>query len=240
MINPILSFSRYEYTNSPLTEAIFELKFLDTQDSNLQDNFFNSVSSIFSEKKDNQNIQGVMQAWNEYNDKCVQMGPGLISLNDTNYVNYENFSNNLQIVLDGCFDLLPILEIERIGYRCINRFFIPEQNALLSDYFCFGFMVPNILVNVNSFGFNMTKEITFHDMSYTIIFKFYSDFLRENERESAFILDLDVFTTKNIQSDKKAVFNMSSDCHELEKAIFESLILDKTRILMGAKPLNNR
>jgi uncharacterized protein (TIGR04255 family) len=241
MIDSTVTSKRYQYANSPLQEAIFEMRFLnENEDSILQNRFFDKISDKFPEikeiKNNPNNIQGSsLQAWNEYNDRCIQIGPGMISLNDTSYVNFENFSSNLKTLVDAYFDLKSTSVIQRIGYRCINRFFIMQDNMLLSEYFCFGFMVPNILANVNSFGFNMTKEIIFHDISFTIIFKFYSDFLRENERGAAFILDLDVFTTQDIGSEKETVLNIASDCHELEKVIFENLILDKTRIIMGAK-----
>lgn len=252
MIDSNKSYKRYHYDKAPLQEVIFEARFLDEgYDLTLPGRFFDRISMKFPQKKEIQNntviissypltsppiIQApVIQAWNENHKSCLQIGPGIISANDISYLNWERFSDNINILLDGYFDCASPSIAQRIGYRCINRFLIPSENMVLSDYFRLGCALPNELINPLGLGFNIFKEYNFKNRKIAIILKFYSDTLREDEKGVAFLLDIDSFTTEEITVEKQAILRAASDCHDLEKIIFESLLQDKTRALMGAK-----
>lgn len=251
MIDLSKTYRRYHYDKAPLQEVIFEARFSDdSYDLTLPGRFFDRISRKFPKKKEIQNntffispyplttppiIQTpVMQAWNENHNSCLQIGPGIISANDISYLNWERFSDNIKILLDGYFDCASPSIAQRIGYRCINRFVIPSENTVLSDYFRLGCILPNELINPSGLGFNIFKEYDFKNKKISIILKFYSDTLREGEKGVAFLLDIDSFATEEITVEKQAILNAVSDCHDLEKIIFESLLQDKTRALMGA------
>ncbi len=248
------NYKRYHYDKAPLQEAIFEAKFFDENyDVTLPGRFFDRVSSKFPEKKEIQNnaiiissqritvnkppnLQTpVIQAWNENHNRCLQVGPGIIAANDTAYLNWEVFSENIQLLLDKYFDCISPSSTQRVGYRCINRFLIPNENIVLSDYFRLNFSLPNELLNPKGLGLNISKEITFNKTNISVIVRFLSDSLRDNETGVALLLDIDSFVTENIDVDRHAILKTATHCHDLEKIIFESLLKDKLRELLGGK-----
>lgn len=247
-------YTRYQYENAPLKEVIFEAKFFDeSYDLTLPGSFFQKVSAQFPNKKIIQHHTFILsnqpspqekpppfqapeiQAWNEQKNKCLQVGPGIIAANDKAYRNWENFSKNIKFLLDSYLECGSPTFLQRIGYRCINRILIPDSNVSVSDYFKLSFGLPNELLSPTELCFSFSKEFTYKEVNIGIIIRFATDPLVDNESGVAFILDIDSFITEDIDIKRDKILLATSICHDVEKIVFESLLKDKLRKLLGGR-----
>lgn len=250
------NYTRYHYERAPLQEVIFETKFFDeSYDITLPGSFFESVSCEFPLKKTIQpnafifsnqpiteekppQIQApVIQTWNNKREKCLQVGPGIIAANDRAYKNWEDFSKTIKTLLDKYFDCASPSSLQRVGYRCINRILIPGKEIALADYFRIGFALPNELLDPNGLSFSISKELAFNDIKISVIVRFSTDSLKDCETGTALLLDIDTFVTEiiDVDIDKQAILEAATQCHDVEKIVFESLLKDKLRELLGGK-----
>ncbi len=250
------NYTRYHYENAPLQEVIFETKFFDdSYDLTLPGSFFQKVSLQFPKKKiiqhnalifSNQPIPQeplplpqapVIQTWDEKENKCLQVGPGIIAANDRAYKNWESFSKTIKTLLESYFECASPTSLQRIGYRCINRILIPREDISLSEYFKIGFALPSELLNPTELSFIFSKEFTFNSVNVMVVIRFSSTPLKTNETGVAFLLDIDSFVTENVDIKKNEILTKASICHDVEKIIFESLLKDKLRELLGGNKL---
>jgi uncharacterized protein (TIGR04255 family) len=174
-----------------------------------------------------------MQAWNESRTSCLQIGPGIIAANETKYLDWETFTESIKMLLKGYFDCVQPLETQKIGFRCINRFVIPEEKVMISDYFRIGLALPNELQGVEGFGVNLFKKILNNNVEISVVIRFASDVLKIDERGMAFILDIDSYILKDLGTDARVILDAATQCHNSLKFVFESILQDKMRILLG-------
>lgn len=245
-------YQRYQYKNAPLQEVIIEAKFSnENYDVALPGRFFEKIRTKFPQKNDLKAITfligtspppntepplmqaPIMQAWDDTRTSCLQIGPGIIAANETKYLDWETFTDSIKVLLKGYFDCVQPLKTQKIGFRCINRFVIPEENVIISDYFRIGLALPNELQGSEGFGINLLKKILDENLEISIIVRFASDSLKDNESGFAFILDIDSFVTKDVGTNSKIILETASHCHDSLKYVFESILQDKMRVLLG-------
>lgn len=242
-------YQRYIYEKAPLQEAIFEASFATDviDDITLPGLFFEKIAHDFP-KKNNVNIVGshslnsgelknipVIQAWNETHTKCLQFGLEVVAANDTAYTDWEGFVPMVNLLLKSYFECVNPLIAKKVGFRCINRFVIPNTNVIIPDYFRINLALPPNLQGSTGFNINLLKQGSFNETKINAQVRFASDFLQPNESGFAFILDIDAFTLNELRNDPKTLLKKALDCHEFLKRIFEDLLQDRTRALLGVK-----
>lgn len=250
------TYKRYQYDKAPLLEAIFEAKFsIESFDSAQPGQFFEKIRNKYPQKndlsiitftvgtaanvspsqlKDSSLIQApVLQAWNEERTSCLQIGPGIIAANEKKYVDWENFTPSVRLLLKSYFECAKPIETKKVGFRCINRFLIPEDNVVLTDYFKMGLALPNTLLGSKGFDITVLKDDSYKNFDLTARVRFASDSLRTDEKGVAVILDIDSFVTKNINTKQNSILETTTACHDYLKQIFESVLQNKTRHLIG-------
>jgi uncharacterized protein (TIGR04255 family) len=242
---------RYRYKKAPLQEAIFEAKFSNEKlDVTLPGQFFEKVRNKFPQKnnleiititigtkpaqiKESPPVQApVMQAWNEERTRCLQIGPGIVTANDKKYLDWEDFTQSIELLLKSYFECTQPIETKKVGFRCINRFVIPEINVIVSDYFRIGLALPNSLQGSKGFDVTFLKDTDYNGHEVSAKIRFTSESLKSDEYGVAFILDIECFTLSNVSTNKQNILEQASCCHFYLKEIFESLLQDKVRILM--------
>lgn len=245
------TYQRYKYKKPPLQEAIFEAKFSNEKlDITLPGQFFEKVRNEFPQKnnldvitftigtkpaqmKDLPPVQApVMQAWNEERTRCLQIGPGIVTANDKKYLDWENFTKSIELLLNSYFECAQPLKTKKVGFRCINRFLIPENNIIISDYFRIGLALPNSLQASKGFEVNFLKIINYKEYEVNAKIKFASESLKPHENGVAFILDIECFTLNDTTTNKHNILEKAATCHYCLKEIFESLLQDKIRTIM--------
>lgn len=251
-----LMFQRYKYEKAPVQEAIFEAKFsCEDFDTALPGQFYEKVRSEFPEKNDLKAVMvtigtasplednqpsslqtPLLQAWNAERSSCLQIGPGIIAANSLKYQEWESFTPAIKLLLNSYFEYAKPEISKRIGIRYINRFVIPENNVNLSEYFSIGISLPNTLVDSSAFDITLLKSTQFNNYEITTKLRFASDFLKLGENGVVFLLDIDSFVVKNIPTDPKCILQIADFCHDYLENVFESILHDKTRNLLGAKP----
>lgn len=249
------TYQRFLYKKAPLQEAIFEARFsLENFDVTLPGQIYEKIRKKFPKKndlniitvavgttpshiKDPPLIQApIMQAWNEERTSCLQIGPGIVAANDNKYLDWKGFSESIELLLKSYFDYAKPCETRKVGFRCINRFLIPTNDVTITDYFRFGLALPDTLFGSNGFEVTLLKEFMHDGCDITARIKFASDSLKPNENGVAFLLDIESFTTQNINTNPSDILSKASSCHDLLKIIFESILQDKIRTLLDGAP----
>lgn len=240
------TYRRFLYKNAPLQEAIFQAIFVaDVDDVTLPGLFFEKIAQKFPNKR-NIELTGVqlsnrealkkvpvMQAWDGTHQKCLQFGSNVVAANDLAYTEWEGFIPMIDLLLKSYFECITPLAVEKIGFRCINRFVIPHDNVKISEYFCINLAVPSSLQDGAGFNINLLKQETFNDTKIDAHIRFSSDGLRSpDESGFAFILDIEMLTYNGLTNNPKDILKKASDCHEFLKRIFEDLLQPKMRSLL--------
>lgn len=233
------TYQRVLYKKVPLKEAIFQACFTaDIDDVTLPGLFFEKIAKEFPKKNNIEAVRGefkpapVMQAWDESEKKCLQFGPNIIAANDLAYTEWEKFVPMIDLLLKSYFECVTPVAVEKVGFRCINRFVIPNENVKISEYFCINLSVPPKLQDGAGFAINLLKKETFNDTEIYVNTRFSSDILLPGESGFAFILDLETLTYNGLNNNPKDLLKKASDCHEFLKRIFEDLLQSKMRALL--------
>lgn len=245
-------FPRYKYTKAPLLEAIFEAKFSHASfDSAIPGQFYEKIRSDYPEKNDlklitiaigtiptqSENIYSPpqlpsMQAWNKDKSSCLQIGPGIITANDKKYRSWEEFTPAINLLLQSYFECAKPLISKKVGVRCINRFLIPGDNVIISDFFCIGFALPNFLIESSAFDITLVQNFIHENYEINAKIRFATDTPKNEEKGIAFILDIESFVANDIPTEPKLLLEIASVCHLYLKDIFESILQNKMRELL--------
>lgn len=243
---------RYIYRKAPLLEAVFEAKFsYESFDSAIPGQFYEKIRSQYPEKNDlklvtiavgttptqNENLPilpqlPLMQAWNKDKNRCLQIGPGIITANDKKYQSWEEFTPAIDLLLHSYFDCAKPLISKKIGVRSINRFLIPSENVILSEFFSIGFVLPNFLIKSSAFDITLIQNSRHGDYELSARIRFATDLPKEDEKGIALILDIESYVPNDIPTEPKLLLELASVCHLYLKDIFESILKDKMRQLL--------
>nr|HAT8715410.1 TIGR04255 family protein [Legionella jordanis] len=238
------------YQNPAIQEAIFEAKFsIDNYDATIPGQIYEIIKGEYPHKADlypnpffilqgaqNQKAQiPIFQARNQDGYELVQLGAGIITANHLKYVSWDKFSKTIEKILTAYVDITNPELIQRIGVRYINSFHINEETVNLNDYFNLGLILPASLQHLQ--GFELTilnppnKDLSLSNIQSRT--RFFTDSLPLNEVGSRFILDIDCFLEHTNDLQNKDILKRAEDAHDYLEYIFESIITDKTRQLMG-------
>ncbi|MFO9416551.1 TIGR04255 family protein [Legionella pneumophila serogroup 1] len=238
------------YQRPAIQEAIFEAKFsVDNYDSTTPGQIYDIIKREYPKKTDvyappiflvrrDQNYKAqipVLQAKNLDETELVQVGAGVITANHLKYISWEQFSKTIEKILTAYIDTTKPELIQRIGVRYINSFHINEESFNLNSYFNLGLVLPDSLRDLQGFELTVLNSPNkmhspFHIQSRT---RFFTDTLRSNEVGGRFILDIDCFIESAIDLQDKDILKRAKEAHDYLEFIFESIITDKTRQLMG-------
>lgn len=247
------SMTRRKYKKPPITEVIFKTKFsYENFDSAIPGQIFEQIKEKYSKKrnivpitfiigsaenvpKENSPSQTpVLQAWQNDNLALVQIGPGILIANELNYLSWENFQFKMQSLLDAYITSACPEEIQEIGLTYINTFTMPTSEKInLAEYFNLGIHVPKEMTNLSGFDLNFVNKFQNElGTEFEIKTKFIPDDSTTTENENKFILVIDCYITTTLKPDTNQILSFAAQAHEKIGEIFESIITNKTRILM--------
>lgn len=241
-----------KYKYPAIKEAIFEAKFnYDSFDSAVPGQIFERIKSEFPNKQDikheilflekDVSIQPMpmiqtplMRARNENNSELLQFGPGIIAANRFKYTTWEDFLPSIKKITHAYLDIAKPQITNSVGMRYINSFLIPESNTKITDYFKIYIDIPDLSV-LNGFNLLLANTIKVDDDLFSVRTKFLTDALLPNEHGNKFILDIDCYISPNIMPDVEKIALIASKAHNIISDIFEKIITDKTRVLLGGQ-----
>ncbi len=192
------------------------------------------VGSIPAQGEDSHLLPQVplMQAWNKNKTQCLQIGPGIITANDRNYQTWDEFSQAIQLLLNSYFECTKPILSKKIAVRCINRFLIPTDNVVISDFFSIGFALPNFLIQSSAFDITLIQNAKYENYELNAKIRFATDNPQKDEKGIAFILDIESYIANDISTEPRHILEIGSLCHMYLKDIFESILQDKMRKLL--------
>jgi len=250
----------YKYKKNFIQEAIFEARFQYDQnfDLTLPGIFFEKIKDDFPQKNDLNPITITLGTSLETMEKqktpqvpllvarkndmtsLVQIGPGIIVANNLKYTGWDNFSPIIKKVLKAYIMTTTPKFINRIGTRYINNFHIPVESIDISEYFNLGAHLPPFYSNLKAFDLTFISIHENKNVKFELRTKFASNELKEGESGFRFILDMDCyifdnFIPDNFNLDPGRLVTLAKEGHDILENVFECLITDKIRALMGVE-----
>lgn len=242
------------YKKPAIKEAIFEAKFnYEGFDSVAPGQIFEQIKSEYPNKQDikheliflekdisEPSLMPVIQApkiraRNEANSELLQFGPGIITANRLKYTSWEDFLPSIKKITRAYLDIVKPQITNRVGIRYINSFLIPEPNTTITDYFKINIDIPENISMLSGFNLLLANTIKDDDDLFNVRTKFLTDTLAPNEKGNKFILDIDCYISPNILLDIEKIIFIANKAHNIVGDIFEKIITDKTRTLMGGE-----
>ncbi|HBP6867979.1 TPA: TIGR04255 family protein [Legionella pneumophila] len=238
------------YKRPAIQEAIFEARFsADNYDSTIPGQIYEIIKSEYPKKTDiyayatpvfippirvKKAQIPIFQAKNREETELVQIGAGIITANHLKYISWDNFSKTIEKILTAYIHTTTPELIQRIGVRYINSFHIDQESFNLNDYFNLGLVLPESLRGLQGFELTVLNAPNndysqFNLQSRT---RFFND-SRSDEIGGRFILDIDCFIENAVELKNKDILKRAEKAHDYLEFIFESIITDKTRQLMG-------
>ena len=247
--------SKRKYKNPAIKEAIFEAKFnYDGFDSAAPGQIFEQIKAGYPYKQDIKHeliflekdvsaqpssiptIQApLMRARNEDNSELVQFGPGIVAANRMKYTTWEDFMPSIKKVTHAYLDIAKPQNTNRVGIRYINSFLVPESNTHIAEYFKINIDIPDSLSTFSGFNLLLANILKDEDYLFNVRTRFLTDSLAANETGNKFILDIDCYVSPNIPPNIDKIVSLATKAHTIVENIFEEIITDKTRALMGGE-----
>lgn len=247
--------TKRQYKKPAIQEAIFEAKFEQMNfDYATLGQIFDIVKDKYPNKQDIKQIPLLidrtgnvspspsqlqvqapqMRAIKSDNSELIQMGPGIVTANKLNYVSWKGFITAIDAALQGYINIVKPNITTRIATRYINSFHIHESTVNITEYFNLGLHIPNNLSNIQAFNLTLLNQFKLIENypEFEIRTKFLSDALREGEVGNRFILDIDCYINFRVEPRIDKIIFIATQAHDLLESIFESIITDKTRLLM--------
>lgn len=247
--------SKRKYKNPAIKEAIFEAKFdYDSFDSAAPGQIFEKIKSDYPHKQDIKHelvflekdvsisplsmhkIQApLIRARNEENSELLQFGPGIAVANRLKYSTWESFAPSIKKITSAYLEIAKPQALTRVGMRYINSFLIPESDTNIFDYFKINIDIPNSLSTLSGFNLLLTNTIASEDLIFNVRTRFLTDALALNETGNKFILDIDCYVSPSSIPDIEQIISLADKAHNILGDIFEDIITDRTRVLMGVE-----
>ncbi len=241
------------YQNPPLVEALCEFQFTsDAWDWTIPGLLYTKIKENFPVKKqvkkldieintkstqvDHNVLDEVtrIQFINTEQTALVQAGPNLLAINKLRpYDNWLAFYALIMETLATYQEIAKPTGIKRIGLRFINRIEIPQTQFELEKFFNIS---PNLPDEIPSnFRSLFTRfEIPYLQEKGLLILTFGSiDKRKQDNDESAFILDLDFSTTQVNNSYPDEYKSWVDIAHSKIEEAFEACITDSLRTYFG-------
>lgn len=248
---------RRKYKNPAVQEAIFEAKF--TFESfgiatpgqiyeQIKNNYPNKRDikhvPIFLESSVNNTEQlpflvqaPLIQARKEDDSELLQIGPGIAVANRLKYTSWEDFIPGIHTILNAYICSAKPKFVTRIGTRYINRFLLPQGIIDIKDYFNLDIQIPTTLFGLQQFDLTFINKIkNVNDQlnqDFDIRIRFFTDALKSDETGNKLILDLDCYVNADFAPDVKEITHLATQAHDTLEMVFENIITDKARDLMG-------
>ena len=172
-------------------------------------------------------IQGLQQNRIQLRDlsekRILSIAENAISVSDLEpYSGWEAFYGRIEEAIRMYHELVPSLNVTRIGIRYINRISVSEDPVNLSDYFRVSPQLPDGL-NVKMYAFQSRSESRYEDgPGLTVTFA---------SSEGAFILDLDAWLDSEENMSLEQILDTICDLRDRERFAFERSITDQARDL---------
>lgn len=247
---------RQKYSKPAVQEAIFEAKFnVEGFDSAVPGQIYERVKTKYPNKKDIKSVffrlgaeganQGtppeafrqrpVIQAINVDGSELIQVGPGIAVANRLIYTKWEEFIPAIETVLDAYISLANPKILKRFGVRYINNFQIKEDNINMIEYFNIGVKLPNKLGSMDGFDWNFLNTYPYKNgQDFKVTIRLYTESQSSIEIGNKFLLDIDCSVESlEIIPKTKNIINLTEEAHKVVSDIFESIITNKTREIMG-------
>lgn len=244
-----------KYKKPAVQEAIFEAKFsYDSFDAALPGQVFERLRNNYPKKKNLELVTlvlgasdflakpslppqaPVMQAWKSDDSELIQVGPGIAVANRVKYSTWEDFLPGINSVLNAYISSANPRYLTRLGTRYINRFIIPHDKVNMGEYFNLGVSIPTTFENLQGMDITFLHRLQSvtdpNGPEFEIRTKFVTDALRPGETGNGFILDIDCYHSKEIIPNIESIKSLATQAHDTLEEVFESLITDKTRLLM--------
>ncbi|WP_115712811.1 TIGR04255 family protein [Legionella sainthelensi] len=235
------------YKKNFIQEAIFEAKFggynFDNTSTGL---IYNSVRENYPEKEDiklpefletsGANLEFIPRSRFKKSDlsELIQIAPGQVATNNLKYSNWDNFSLGIHNALKSYISIAEPKLCKRIGTRFINRFVIHDKEVNISDYFNLSVTAPiEMIKNINSFDLTLLSNFKLGESNFRVITKLCTDSARHNEEGYFIILDIDCYCEETIIPSINKMVSVANTCHEQLEKIFEAIITDNIRSMMG-------
>ena len=148
------------------------------------------------------------------------------------YEDWEKFSNEALRLWQIHAKLSKLSVIERVGVRFINRFPLPhdQQMVKVSDYFnAYADDLPELKLTLAGFLHHETMVVPGHPYAMNVIKTVQA--ADAPESESAFILDIDVFTQfpDPVEGSIETLRGFLADMHWLKNKAFFGIITNKLK-----------
>ncbi|HEU4386773.1 MAG TPA: TIGR04255 family protein [Blastocatellia bacterium] len=243
------------YSNPPLIEAVCEFR-LSAESKwdltvpglmyeRLRSDFPNKEQRVFQEVQITQGPEGLQQRLQASerillltSDKniFIQLGPRLLAVNCLKpYPTWEGFMPRIDSAFDALRTVVEIRGFQRVALRYVNRIELPASVVNLEEYFEFGPMVGDSLMAEFPRGMaDLTVGCVFShngggDQCKVQLITAAPD----SPGNSAFLLDLDYFTSppRVVKVDEAVGWVVST--HEKIERVFEGCITQRLRDLFG-------
>lgn len=172
------------------------------------------------------------QVWlfSETGNILIQIGSRVISLHVLRpYPSWEVVKLKIHTLWNSLQAILPLIEIEYLSLRYINRFSFPSQQweLYLAYYPLWGQTFPS-----NRIGFAMSTLLTYQGERDACRVQLYTDMHSPPEQRDL-LLDIDYFLAKPQGIAPQESLEWLEYAHQQISVIFESCITDKLRQLFG-------
>jgi len=157
----------------------------------------------------------------------VQVGPNLLAVNRLPpYPGWAGFRASVLTQLGNYIEVAQPLAIERVSVRYINRVALKTTHLELADYFrALPGLPANMTGNITAF---FTSADIAHDAPSTRLKLTFGSAVSGNERESHFIMDLEMTSLEPVEMDAQPVGAWLDVAHERLEQAFDASFTDRT------------
>lgn len=239
------------YSNAPIIEAVCEFRFPPSTgwDLTIPGLLYEKMSSEFRNKEQRliheveitKGPEGLQQQirtnerilfLTDDRKAFVQIGPHLLAINCLKpYPTWSGFKPKIAMAFQALTDVVNVTGIQRIGLRYINRIEIPGHNVDLGEYFEFRPLL----------GRTLPQDVTSLIVGCVLPFVEGRDSCKvqlttavpEKPNESAFILDLDYFLTRDGSIKVNRALEWIEEAHQEVEKIFEGCLSENLKGTFG-------
>ncbi len=241
------------YRTPPIAEAVCEIRYAsDDWDPTIPGRMQERLSDRYDGKPQEQRlfqadlmhvdapdgsglgIQGRQQNRIQLRDQSstfvLSLAENVLSISDlAPYSGWESFRDRIEEAVRTYSDLALPQGVTRIGVRYINHVFVAADVDSLGEYFKVA-PLPSPDLGASMHTFLLRSESQYDDgVGLTVTFAR----SESGPAESAFVLDLDVWTESEMEADTEPTLRVITDLRDRERIAFEQHITDKARSLFN-------